>query len=96
VSFFVDRCGLKVSGTDSQADVERARQSVGPWAVDCQLAQPEPGTGLRCFCLDATDHESHEAHAFTIRRHIAWRNRNARSEANVSWESARTLPDAAP
>jgi transposase len=34
-------------------------------------------TALRYFCLDGTDHESHEAQAFLIRRYIAWRNRNA-------------------
>ncbi len=27
-----------------------------------------------------TDHESHEAQAFLIRRYIAWRNRNAHDE----------------
>ena len=37
-------------------------------------------TALRYFCLDGTDHESHEAQAFMIRRYIAWRNRNARNE----------------
>jgi transposase len=37
-------------------------------------------TALRYFCLDGTDHESHEAQAFMIRRYIAWRNRNARDE----------------
>jgi len=37
-------------------------------------------TALRYFCLDGTDHESHEAQAFIIRRYIAWRNRNARNE----------------
>jgi transposase len=34
-------------------------------------------TALRHFCLDGTDHESHEAQAFLIRRYIAWRNRHA-------------------
>jgi hypothetical protein len=34
-------------------------------------------TALRHFCLEATDHESHEAQAFLIRRYIAWRNRHA-------------------
>ena len=34
-------------------------------------------TALRYFSLDGTDHESHEAQAFLIRRYIAWRNRNA-------------------
>jgi len=38
-------------------------------------------TALRYFCLDGTDHESHEAQAFLIRRYIAWRNRNARDES---------------
>ena len=28
-------------------------------------------TAVRSFCLDATDHESHEAQAFMIRRYIA-------------------------
>jgi transposase len=37
-------------------------------------------TALRYFCLDGTDHESHEAQAFLIRRYIAWRNRNAHNE----------------
>jgi hypothetical protein len=32
---------------------------------------------LRHFCLDGTDHESHEAQAFSIRRYIAWRNQHA-------------------
>ena len=34
-------------------------------------------TALRYFCLDGTDHESHDAQAFLIRRYIAWRNRHA-------------------
>jgi hypothetical protein len=34
-------------------------------------------TALRHFCLDGTDHESHEARGFLIRRYIAWRNRHA-------------------
>jgi transposase len=38
-------------------------------------------TALRSFCLDGTDHESHEAQALLIRRYIAWRNRNARDES---------------
>ena len=38
-------------------------------------------TALRYFCLDGTDHESHEAQAFLIRRYIAWRNRNAQDKA---------------
>ena len=38
-------------------------------------------TALRYFCLDGTDHESHEAQASLIRRYIAWRNRNAQDEA---------------
>lgn len=38
-------------------------------------------TALRYFCLDGTDHESHEAQAFLIRRYIAWRNRHAQDEA---------------
>ncbi len=37
-------------------------------------------TALRYFCLDGTDHESHEAEGALIRRYIAWRNRNARDE----------------
>ena len=37
-------------------------------------------TALRYFTLDGTDHESHEAQAFLIRRYIAWRNRNAHNE----------------
>jgi transposase len=37
-------------------------------------------TALRYFCLDGTDHESHEAQGVLIRRYIAWRNRNARDE----------------
>jgi hypothetical protein len=36
-----------------------------------------PAAALRHFCLDGTDHESHEAQACLIRRHIAWRNRHA-------------------
>jgi len=38
-------------------------------------------TALRYFCLDGTDHESHEAQALLIRRYIAWRNRNAQDKA---------------
>jgi transposase len=38
-------------------------------------------TALRYFCLDGTDHESHEAQAFLIRRYIAWRNRHAQNKA---------------
>jgi len=38
-------------------------------------------TALRYFCLDGTDHESHQAQAQLIRRYIAWRNRNARDES---------------
>jgi transposase len=38
-------------------------------------------TALRYFCLDGTDHQSHEAQAFLIRRYIAWRNRNAQNKA---------------
>lgn len=38
-------------------------------------------TALRYFCLDGTDHESHEDQAFMIRRYIAWRNRNAKDES---------------
>ncbi|HXY28580.1 MAG TPA: IS630 family transposase [Acidimicrobiales bacterium] len=38
-------------------------------------------TALRYFCLDGTDHESHEAQAFLIRRYIAWRNRHAQDKA---------------
>jgi transposase len=37
-------------------------------------------TALRYFTLDGTDHESHEAQAFLIRRYIAWRNRNAHNK----------------
>ncbi|HXN58938.1 MAG TPA: IS630 family transposase [Acidimicrobiales bacterium] len=37
-------------------------------------------TALRYFTLDGTDHESHEAQGFLIRRYIAWRNRNAHNE----------------
>jgi hypothetical protein len=32
---------------------------------------------LRYFALDGTDHSSHEKQGRMIRRHIAWRNRNA-------------------
>ena len=32
---------------------------------------------LRYFTLDGTDHASHHEQASTIRRYIAWRNRNA-------------------
>jgi transposase len=41
--------------------------------LNCIAAQ---FTALR-NCLDGTDHESHEAQAFLIRRYIAWRNRHA-------------------
>jgi hypothetical protein len=45
-----------------------------------QLAQPHRGPvhALRHFSLDGTDHESHVAQAFLIRRSIAWHNRHAR------------------
>jgi len=36
-------------------------------------------TALRHLCLDGTDHESHEAQAFSIPRYIAWRNRHAQN-----------------
>ena len=35
-------------------------------------------SALRYFCIDGTDHESHEAQGRMIRRYIAWRNRNAK------------------
>src|SRR6266566_2601703 len=38
-------------------------------------------TALRYFCLDGTDHENHRQQSSTIRRYIAWRNRNAKDEA---------------
>ena len=38
-------------------------------------------TALRYFCLDGTDHPSHEAQAQTIRRYLAWRNRHAAHRA---------------
>jgi len=38
-------------------------------------------TALRYFCLHGTDHQSHEAQAFLIRRYIAWRNRKAQNKA---------------
>lgn len=34
-------------------------------------------TALRHCCLGGTDHESHEARVFLIRRCITWRNRHA-------------------
>jgi transposase len=34
-------------------------------------------TALRYFTLDGTDHAGHTEQASTIRRYIAWRNRNA-------------------
>ncbi len=37
-------------------------------------------TALRYFCLDGTDHESHEAQGFIIRRYIAWRNRHTKDQ----------------
>ena len=36
---------------------------------------------LRYFALDGTDHRSHEEQNSMIRRHIAWRNRNAKDKA---------------
>jgi hypothetical protein len=36
---------------------------------------------LRYFCLDGTDHESHQAQALRIRRYMAWRNHNAQDKA---------------
>ena len=38
-------------------------------------------TALRYFCIDGTDHGSHEEQALMIRRYIAWRNRNAKDRA---------------
>jgi transposase len=38
-------------------------------------------TALRYFTLDGTDHQSHEAQAFLIRRYIAWRNRHVQDKA---------------
>ena len=37
-------------------------------------------TALRYFCLDGTDHESHEVQARMIRRYIAWRNQHAHDQ----------------
>jgi len=37
-------------------------------------------TALRYFCIDGTDHPSHQAQASMIRRYIAWRNRNTRDQ----------------
>ena len=34
-------------------------------------------TALRYFCVDGTDHPTHEVQAAMIRRYIAWRNRHA-------------------
>jgi hypothetical protein len=36
---------------------------------------------LRYFCLDGTDHESHEAQPLLTWRYIAWHNRNAQDKA---------------
>jgi transposase len=36
---------------------------------------------LRYFCLDGTDHRSHQEQASMIRRYITWRNRNAHDKA---------------
>ena len=38
-------------------------------------------TALRYFAIDGTDHQNHRAQARTIRRYIAWRNRNAEDKA---------------
>ncbi|MDE3087722.1 MAG: transposase [Acidobacteriota bacterium] len=37
-------------------------------------------TALRYFCLDGTDHPTHEVQARMIRRHIAWRNQHAHDQ----------------
>lgn len=41
-------------------------------------------TALRYFALDGTDHESHDAQAWMIRRYIAWRNATLRTRHFVS------------
>ena len=38
-------------------------------------------TALRYFCVDGTDHATHQEQARLIRRYIAWRNRNAHDQA---------------
>lgn len=38
-------------------------------------------TALRYFCIDGTDHQTHEEQALMIRRYIRWRNRNAEDKA---------------
>jgi transposase len=38
-------------------------------------------TALRYFCIDGTDHNTHEEQSRMIRRYIAWRNRNAHDRA---------------
>jgi hypothetical protein len=50
------------------------------WGKTSTVCGKAQFTALRYFCIDGTDHESHEAQAFLIRRYIAWRNRNARDE----------------
>jgi hypothetical protein len=47
------------------------------FAVSVGVAWLDLFTALRHFCLDDTEHESHEPQAFLIRRYIAWRNRHA-------------------
>lgn len=38
-------------------------------------------TALRYFCVDGTDHDTHDDQSRMIRRYIAWRNRNAHDRA---------------
>jgi transposase len=53
-------------------------------------------TALRYFCLDGTDHDSHEAQALMIRRYTSpGATATLRTKLYVSWSGAQTLPDAA-
>jgi hypothetical protein len=42
--------------------------------IECDFA------ALRSFALDGTDHRAHQEQNSMIRRHIAWRNRDADDE----------------
>jgi hypothetical protein len=53
-------------------------------------------TALREFTLNGTDHGSHREQGSTIRRYIAWRNRNTATTHDYARSSrGQTWPDAA-
>ena len=67
-------------GSDDWAEANNVELAYTPHYASWLNRIEAQFTALRYFCLDGTDHESHEAQAFLIRRYIAWRNRNAQNE----------------